>query len=594
MKQAADKTQDLNVDKQSCAAWIAGFLKARGVDRIFGLQGGHIQPIWDHVAQQGIRIIDVRDEGAAVHMAHAHAELTGQFGVAMVTAGPGVTNTVTAMANASLARAPVLLIGGCTSRPQANMGPLQDIPHVDILRPVTRTSRTARVAEQVLRELDEAVARAMGDAGEPGPVYIEIPTDVLRTRVPPQLVLAEWMQVKLPRVLPPDPAGVAEAVDAFWSAKRPLVITGRGARQAGEALVRLLDTTGALYLDTQESRGLVPGDHPSTVAAVRAAAMTEADVVLLIGRKLDYQVGYGSPAVFPNARFIRVADTASELIDNRRGQPELLASPHLALDAMVEFAGNREPNLDKAWAEGLRRRHRERTASAGSDKDRPLTGADGKIHPRAIFDAIAAVAEPDYVGIADGGDLLSFARTGLRANTYMDAGAFGCLGVGVPFAIAAALAMPNRQVISVNGDGAFGINAMEIDTAVRHGAKVVFIVSNNAAWNIERLDQEMNYGGRVVGTTLRHSDYAALARALGASGERVEKPADLPGALQRALKKTPALIDVVTSQSVISSDAQKGLGFVPDFQALTAWDEAERKRREMPATLLAGADKVIG
>ena len=593
MKQAADKTQDLNADKQSCAAWIAGFLKARGVERIFGLQGGHIQPIWDHVAQQGIRIIDVRDEGAAVHMAHAHAELTGQFGVAMVTAGPGVTNTVTAMANASLARAPVLLIGGCTSRPQANMGPLQDIPHVDILRPVTRTSRTARVAEQVLRELDEAVARAMGDAGEPGPAYIEIPTDVLRTRVPPQLVLAEWMQAKLPRVLLPDPAAVAQAVDAFWSAKRPLVITGRGARQAGEALVRLLDATGALYLDTQESRGLVPGDHPSTVAAVRAAAMTEADVVLLIGRKLDYQVGYGSPAVFPNACFIRVADTASELIDNRRGQPELLASPHLALDAMVEFAGNREPNLDKAWAEGLRRRHRERTASAGSDKDRPLTGADGKIHPRAIFDAIAAVAEPDYVGVADGGDLLSFARTGLRANTYMDAGAFGCLGVGVPFAIAAALAMPNRQVISVNGDGAFGINAMEIDTAVRHGAKVVFIVSNNAAWNIERLDQEMNYGGRIVGTTLRHSDYAALARALGASGERVEKPADLPDALQRALKNTPALIDVVTSQSVISSDAQKGLGFVPDFQALTAWDEAERKRRDMPPTLLVRADKVI-
>src|SRR5450631_750829 len=152
MKQAADKTQDLNVDKQSCAAWIAGFLKARGVDRIFGLQGGHIQPIWDYVAQQGIRIIDVRDEGAAVHMAHAHAELTGQFGVAMVTAGPGVTNTVTAIANAYLARVPVLLIGGCTARPQANMGPLQDIPHVDILKPVTRTARTARVAEQVIRE----------------------------------------------------------------------------------------------------------------------------------------------------------------------------------------------------------------------------------------------------------------------------------------------------------------------------------------------------------------------------------------------------------------------------------------------------------
>jgi hypothetical protein len=172
MNTPATKSQDLNTDEQSCAAWVARFLKARGVDRIFGLQGGHIQPIWDHVARQGIRIIDVRDEGAAVHMAHAHAELTGQFGVAMVTAGPGVTNTVTAIANAWLARVPVLLISGCTSRPQANMGPLQDIPHVDILRPVTRTSRTARVPEQAIRELDEAVARAMGDAGEPGPVYL--------------------------------------------------------------------------------------------------------------------------------------------------------------------------------------------------------------------------------------------------------------------------------------------------------------------------------------------------------------------------------------------------------------------------------------
>jgi acetolactate synthase-1/2/3 large subunit len=576
----AAKVQDLNADEHSCAAWIGRFLKLRGIDRIFGLQGGHIQPIWDHVARQGIRIVDVRDEGAAVHMAHAHAELTGTFGVAMVTAGPGVTNTVTAMCNASLARAPVLLIGGCTSRPQANMGPLQDIPHVEILRPVTRTARTLRVPDQVIRELDEAVARAMGDAGEPGAAYVEIPTDVLRTRVAPNLILNEWMAPKPPRRIPPDPAAVAEAVDVLWSARRPLVMTGRGGRGAGPALLRLLDATGALYLDTQESRGLVPAEHPSTAAAVRAAAMAEADAVLLIGRKLDYQMGYGSPAVFPAAaRFIRIADSAGELIDNRRGAPELLASPDLALEAMVQAAGNREPSIDRAWADGLRRRHQDRIAKAKADTERPTTGSDGKIHPRAIFDAIAELADPDYVAIADGGDLLSFARTGLQASAYMDAGAFGCLGVGVPFAVAAALALPGRQVISVNGDGAFGINAMEIDTAVRHGARAVFIVSNNAAWNIERLDQEMNYGGRVVGTTLRHSDYAAMARALGAHGERVERPEDLRGALQRALANPPALVDVVTSQTVISSDAQKGLGFVPDYQALTAWDEAERKRR---------------
>src|ERR1700676_2298090 len=214
MNSSAGMPADLGADTDTCAAWIARFLKQRGVDRVFRLQGGRIQPIWDHVARQGIRIIDVRDEGAAVHMAHAHAELTGNFGVAMVTAGPGVTNTVTAMANASLARAPVLLIGGCTSRPQANMGPLQDIPHADIMRPITRMSRTARVAEQVVRELDEAVARAMGDLGEPGPVYIEIPTDVLRTSVPPRLVLDEWMAAKPPRAMPPDPAAIAGAVRA--------------------------------------------------------------------------------------------------------------------------------------------------------------------------------------------------------------------------------------------------------------------------------------------------------------------------------------------------------------------------------------------
>jgi acetolactate synthase-1/2/3 large subunit len=436
------------------------------------------------------------------------------------------------------------------------------------------------VAEQVVRELDEAVARATGDAGEPGPVYVEIPIDVLRGRVPPQLVLDEWMEAKLPRRPSPEPAAIAAAVELFWSAKRPLVITGRGARGAASPLLQLLDATGALYLDTQESRGLVSADHPAVAAAVRGAAMSEADVVLLVGRRLDYQLGYGSPAVFPQARFIRLADNAGELIDNRRGQVELLASPDLALAAMVETAGNRAPEGDAAWLERMRRRHRERVAAAAGDKNRPMTGADGKIHPRAIFDAIAEIADPDYVAIADGGDLLSFARTGLAASTYMDAGAFGCLGVGVPFAIAAALAMPDRQVISVNGDGAFGINAMEIDTAVRHGAKCVFIVSNNAAWNIERIDQEQNYGGRVVGTTLRHSDYAAMARALGLHGERVETPDGLRPALQRALRNAPALVDVVTSQAAMSSDAQKGLSFVPDFQALTAWDDAERQRRQ--------------
>ncbi|MBV8522055.1 MAG: thiamine pyrophosphate-binding protein [Acetobacteraceae bacterium] len=263
---------NVSQDAWSCAALVARFLEARGVDRIFGLQGGHIQAIWDHLAWRGIRIIDVRHEAAAVHMAHAHAELTGGLGVAMATAGPGVTNTVTAMANASISRAPVLLIGGCPPRPQVNMGPLQDIPHADILRPVTRASRTLRVAEQVLRELDEMLARAQGDGGEPGPVYAEIPTDVLREQVPPALVLEDHLRAKPLRVLVPDPALIRAAAEALWGAKRPLILTGRGARRAGPAILRLLDRLGAVYLDTQESRGLVPNDHPSVVGAMRGRA----------------------------------------------------------------------------------------------------------------------------------------------------------------------------------------------------------------------------------------------------------------------------------------------------------------------------------
>ena len=513
-----------------------------------------------------------------MHMAHAHAELTGTLGVAMATAGPGVTNCVTGMANASLARAPVLLIGGCTSRPQANMGPLQDIPHVDILKPVSRYCRTARVDEQVLRELDEAIARSQGDLGEPGPSYIEVPTDVLRSRVSPNLVPEDWLAPKPARRPQPDRAAIDEAVQALRLARRPLVVSGRGARGAGDAVIRFLDAANTLYLDTQESRGLVPADHPAVVGAVRAAAMAEADLVITLGRKLDYQLGFGSPAVFPDAQFLRIADNAGELIDNRRGAPEIFAAVDLALEALTETLGNDPGERDQGWLDGLRAKHRGRIKK-GESNTAPKQGADGKIHPMAIFAALREIAEPDYIAIADGGDLLSFARVGMAASTYLDAGAFGCLGVGVPFAIAAALAYPERQVVSVNGDGAYGINAMEIDTAVRHGAKAVFIVSNNAAWNIERYDQEFNYGGRVVGTTLSHADYAAMARALGAHGERVEDPADLADAIRRGLDNAPAVIDVVTSQDAVSSDAKKGLGFVPDYQPLIAWDDAERKRR---------------
>jgi acetolactate synthase-1/2/3 large subunit len=592
----------------STSLLVAQFLARRGVRRFFGLQGGHIQPIWDHAATLGIEIVDVRDEGAAVHMAHAHAELTGELGVAMVTAGPGVTNTVTAVANASIARVPLLVIGGCPPRPQDGMGPLQGIAHVEVMKPITRHAITARVADQVLRELDLAVARAFGDGGEPGPVYIEFPTDVLREAVAAATVLEEFSEPKAPRVLFPDPAGVRRAVDLLWSAQRPLVISGRGAKRASHEVVRFLDALGAIYLDTQESRGLVPSDHRSQAGAMRGRAMQEADVVLVLGRKLDYQLGYGSPVAFPQARFIRISDTADELIDNRRGEVEVLASVGPALDAIVACAAGRSSAVDAEWTSAIAAGQADRTARYAASLAKSPPGADGAMHPNQIFAAIREAYDPaTTIAIADGGDIMSFARLGLNGAMYLDSGAFGCLGVGVPYAIAAKRAYPSHDVIAVVGDGSFGFNAMEIDTAVRHAVPIVVIVANNAAWNIERHDQVTNYGGRVVGTDLRSTDYAALARALGAHGERIMDPAELPAALRRARAHTnaagpvpaagpanpagpgnaagpvpavgPVVIDVVVTRDAVSSDGSKGLAIVPDYQALADWDTAEQKRR---------------
>jgi len=566
---------------KTVAELVVEFLIGHGVDRVFGLQGGHIQPIWDHLAQHGVRIVDVRDEGAAVHMAHAHAALGAGFGVALVTAGPGVTNCVTAIANAQLERVPVLLIGGCAPVAQDDMGPRQGIAHVDILRPVTRLARTLRVADNVPRDLDKALATAQGDGAVPGPVYVEIPTDVLRETVPATIVLDEYLTARPRRRLPPDPADIERAARLIDEATRPLVMTGRGASGAGAALVALLDRTGAAYLDTQESRALVPADHAAVVGAVRGRAMQEADLVIVVGRKLDYQMAYGSPAIFGNARFLRIADNWEELRENRRGEVELLADPALALVALAQAVKRGSPRLETQWTMALRSEHERRSSRYSESLASVVAGKDGHMHPNRIFAALAKVLKPDAITIADGGDILSFARMGLPPRTYLDSGAFGCLGVGIPYGVAAALLHPDRQVVVITGDGAFGINAMEIDSAKRHGAKAVFIVANNAAWNIERLDQEMNYGGRVVGTTLQWSDYAAMARAFGLHGERVTDPARLDGALAEAFANAPALLDVVVTRDALSSDAGKGLGWVPTYQALTAWDEAERARRNL-------------
>ncbi|MFO1399258.1 MAG: thiamine pyrophosphate-binding protein [Burkholderiales bacterium] len=563
----------------SGAGVIARFLKARGVDRVFGLCGGHIMPIWMALDREGIAIVDVRDERAAVYMAHAYGELKGTFGVALVTAGPGVTNAMTGIANAHVARAAVLVLSGTPPQPQENRGALQDMVHTDLVRSITRYARTVRDPARIVPELDEAVARALGEGGEPGPSYVDFPTDTLRAPVPRALVLDEHLRPHVPSVMLPDPETVRRAADVIFAAKKPLVISGRGARHAGDAVRRFLARTGAVYLDTGESRGLVPDDHPSVVAAMRAQAMAEADLVVTLGRRLDFQLAYGSPAVFGAATFVRIGNVAGEVRDNRRGEVGVLADVSPSLDAILAAAGGRAPATDRSWVEGLRARHVERVSRRRVAMASAPDGRDGRIHPDRLLAAIQDVLRSDSIVVADGGDALAFARVGLSSSGYLDPGSLGCIGIGTPFGIAASLACPDCDVVVVTGDGAFGFNAMEIDTAKRHGAPVLIVVLNNGAWQIEVHDQATTHG-KVVGTRLQFADHAAMARAFGLHAERVERAADLPAALARAMAQRPALLDVVVTPEAVSSDAKSGLAWVPDLQPLAAWDEAERKLRQ--------------
>jgi acetolactate synthase-1/2/3 large subunit len=559
---------------------IARFLKERNVDRVFSLCGGHILPIWDSLHSLGIRIIDVRDERAAVHMAHAHGELTSRLGVAVVTAGPGMTNAVTGIANASVSRVPLLIISGVPPRPQQGMGALQSIPQVDIVRFITRYARTISRAEHVLRELDEAAAYAEGHCGEPGPAFLDFPTDVLREYVPDSLI--DQMRFRTPdaAVIRPSTERIRAAAALLTKSKRPLVISGRGARDAGESLLNFLDVFRCVYLDTPESRGLINEDHPLFMPAMRGRAMREADLVFTVGRSLDFQLAYGSRAVFPEAHFIRTGTTPSELRGNRRPEVELLGSPIAVLDSLVEILKDNITEPDHKWIEEMQVADRKNRENLIQKMREMPPGKDGAMHPYRLLGCVHEKLPGNAIVIADGGDFLSFSRIALTGTVYLDCGPFGCLGVGVPFGIAASLAFPDRNVVVMSGDGSFGFNAIELDTCRRHGARVVFIVANNGGWNIERNDQKLSFGGRIIGTELEGCDYAGLAQSLGVGGERIENPEELPDALDRAFNNTPALLDVMVTRDAVSPDSKSGLPVVPDTQALTLWDELEMARRE--------------
>jgi acetolactate synthase-1/2/3 large subunit len=257
---------------------------------------------------------------------------------------------------------------------------------------------------------------------------------------------------------------------------------------------------------------------------------------------------------------------------------EVLADVDQTLQAINSTAKDRKPSTDVAWANGLRKQHTERAQKLVQSMQQAPAGSDGLMHPNRLLAALREAMPEDSVVVADGGDFLSFARVGLPASTYLDPGSLGCIGVGTPFGVAASLVHPDRTVVVATGDGAFGFNAMEIDTAVRHQAPVLIVVANNGSWAIEVRDQQETHG-KVVGTRLQFADYAGMAKSFGMHSQRVTSVEELPSAIEKALQNRPALLDVLVTPEAVSSDAKSGLAWVPDLQALSAWDDAERKWR---------------
>lgn len=557
---------------------IAKILVSRGIERVYGVIGGHIQPIADAVVKAGIQFVDTRHEGAAVHMAHADATLSGRLAVAMATAGPGLTNAVTAIANADVARAPVLVISGRVPRLQYGMGGMQDVPQAEVIQAICRRVEVVWSSTHVASRIDQVIRAALGSDGAPGPAYIDFPTDVQREIIHPadidQGYFADWAPAPVPAL----PLSLDRAAELIRSARRPLVLAGLKVHGCRQQIQSLLETTGAVYLDTSESRGAIPGSHHSNVPAMRAKAMQGADLVITLGRKLDFQVAYGSPAVFEGgARFIRIGRNDDDVSGNRPADIELKADIGLALDGLLQ-RDIKPANADNAWLDDLRSQNEDRGAKLRQTiHDLP---SQQPMHPYSLIDALNKHIDDKTIVVADGGDILSFARVALADSAHLlDPGALGCIGVGVAFANGAKISNPNRRVVALIGDGSFGFGAMELHTAVRKGLKVVYVIANNQGWNIDRHDQVENYDGNLVGVELGNVRYDLLAQAVGAYGERVERQEDLPAALERAFKNAPALLNVMVDPAPKSPDFASGLAFVYDRQALRRWHELEEGRR---------------
>lgn len=514
---------------------VARVLRRAGVGHVFTLCGGHILPIYDGCLTEGIRLVDVRHEQAAAHAADAYARLTRDLGVALVTAGPGVTDAVTGVANAWSARSPLLLIGGAAPQGLRGLGALQEMEQVALLRPITKGAWSVAETRRIPEVLSSAIRTAL--TGRPGPVFVEIPVDLLLDRVGEHLAPVPAGSVHRPRVAA-HPADVERLAGLLAGAERPLVVAGSGVYwdDAAASLRALVERAGLPVVTNGAGRGTVPTDHPLAVASARGFALGSADVVLVLGAPLDFRLGYGrSPTFADNARVALVDCDPAELGRNRPLELGLVADLDVLLRQLLDALPAGVADRFGPWREAIAAREaegRRRLEEWAASDDVPIS------HHRLAAE-IARVVTPETIVIGDGGDVVGCAAKYVplqRPGQWLDPGPFGCLGVGPPFALAARLLHPDRRVLLIAGDGAFGLNGMELETAVRFGLPVTCVVGNDAGWGQIRNPQLQFFGAeRAVATSLPATRYDRMVEALGGRGALVTKPAELGPALERAL-----------------------------------------------------------
>jgi acetolactate synthase-1/2/3 large subunit len=528
--------------------------RAHGVETMFTLSGAHVFPMYDGAvkAEPPMRLLDVRHEQTAAFAAEATGKLTRRPGLAVLTAGPGVTNGISAIAQAQFAGSPMVVVGGRAPQNRWGSGSLQELDQPPIIAPIAKLSRTIPTAAEVASGMHEAFTAA--GSSHRGPVFVDVPMDEFFNQG------SGVVPVVAPsRGVDPDPDAIAAVARLLAAAARPVLILGTDvwADGAEHAALDLVENAGLPTITNGMGRGVIPGGHPLLVTKARGQALNGADLVVVVGTPLDFRLGYGTFGGKDDAgnggpaRVVHLADSAgqvaqhAELAGSAYGDlTTVLTDVRDALDKAATSSG-RKPDWS-AWVDDLQTGVR-----AAAERDRELLGAEADpIHPARIYGELVPRLADDSVVIGDGGDFVSFAGKYVepkRPGGWLDPGPYGCLGAGLGSAIAARLARPSAQVVLLLGDGAAGFSLMDVDTLVRHDLPVVMVMGNNSAWGLEKGPMQMIYGYDVIADLAHRTRYDEVVKALGGGGETVTDPKEIGPAIDRAFDSgVPYLVNVIT------------------------------------------------